>query len=267
MRIIILTFNYIYSNKILKDLISKHGEDIKLIIEPSSLLKGKTQMEGVFHYLKVSGLYYTLIRGAKLSLYLILSRIYSIFGKNINNKFFSYRKLARIKKIKMSRFTDINFKQVVIRIKKLKPDLIISAFFTQIIKKEIINIPALGVINIHPAFLPNYKGVSPIFWSLLNGEKYVGISVHYIDEGIDTGRIINRRKIKITRLDTEDTLYWKCVEEGEKLLEAAISNIRKKRVKTLPNTGGKYYSFPTSKAVNRFRAKGKSFVNFKDYLC
>ena len=107
----------------------------------------------------------------------------------------------------------------------------------------------------------------PIFWCLLNEEKHVGVTVHYIDEGIDSGPIIYRRKIKVTRLDTEDTLYWKCVREGENLLEAAILDISKKRVKTLTNLGGKYYSFPTSKAVNRFRAKGKSFVNFKDYLC
>lgn len=266
MRIVIFTLDHVYSNQILKGLISKYAEEIKLIIEPSSQLKGRTKLGGVFYYLKVSGLYYVLIQGTKLSLYFILSTIYSFFGKNIDNKFYSYHKLARLSKIKIKRFADINSKKAVAEIKKVKPDLIISVLFSHIIRKEIINTPPLGVINIHPAFLPNYKGVSPIFWSLLNREKYVGVSVHYIDEGIDTGRIIYRKKIEITRLDTEDTLYWKCVGEGEKLLEVAISDIRKKRVKTLTNSGGKYYSFPTLKAVNQFRKMGKSFVKFKDYL-
>jgi len=267
MRIVILTLNHIYSNKILKGLISKYTEEIKLIIEPSSQLKGRTKLGGIFHYLKVSGLYYVLIQGIKLGTYLILSAIHSFLGINNDNKFYGYHKLAKLNKIKIKKFADINSKKAVAEIKRLKPDLIISVLFSHIIKKEIIDVPALGVINIHPSFLPNYKGVSPIFWCLLNEEKHVGVTVHYIDEGIDSGPIIYRRKIKVTRLDTEDTLYWKCVREGENLLEAAILDISKKRVKTLTNLGGKYYSFPTSKAVNRFRAKGKYFVNFKDYLC
>ena len=174
--------------------------------------------------------------------------------------------MAKQKNIDFKKYRDVNSKEVITEIKKIKPDLIISALFSQILKKEIISIPRFGVINIHPAFLPDYKGVSPIFWSLLNREKNVGVTVHYIDEGIDTGKIIYREKIKIDPSDTEDSLFYKCIKRGSVLLVSAVTDIKKGRVKTISNPKGKYHSFPTPVAVKDFLKTGRRLVNFWQYL-
>lgn len=82
------------------------------------------------------------------------------------------------------------------KIKNLKPDIIISAFWGYILKPELFNIPSLGTINLHPGFLPYNRGVNPNVWPFIENTP-AGVTLHYIDEGTDTGDIIARKKVKI----------------------------------------------------------------------
>jgi len=97
---------------------------------------------------------------------------------------YSFAVINDIKIIKMSELKD------------LKYDIGFSIRFNKIIKKEIIDLFPEEIINIHGGPLPYYRGVNSELFSLLNNERYYGVSMHYIDEGIDTGDII-------------DTLNWK----------------------------------------------------------
>ena len=74
--------------------------------------------------------------------------------------------------------------------KKLQPDLMVTCAFGQILSQEIIDIPKLGVINIHASLLPAYRGASPIHYAILNGETETGVSIMKMDVGIDTGDIL-----------------------------------------------------------------------------
>jgi methionyl-tRNA formyltransferase len=85
-------------------------------------------------------------------------------------------------------------------------DLFVSMSFNQIFKNRIINLPPLKTINCHAGALPYYRGRNILNWALINDEKEFGITVHYIDEGIDTGDIILQDKYKITDLDDYSTL-------------------------------------------------------------
>lgn len=88
-------------------------------------------------------------------------------------------------------------------LRKLNADLFITCAFGQILSQEIIDIPKLGVINIHASILPKYRGASPINYAILNGEKQTGITIMKTDIGIDTGDIILCDKLEI--LDNENT--------------------------------------------------------------
>ena len=107
------------------------------------------------------------------------------------------------------------------KINDLKPDLIICARYGEILKKSLLTIPNIGVINFHPSLLPKYKGLGPIFQALLHDEKEVGFSLHYMDEGIDAGKIIKREKIKIEKNDktffvdsSNNTSFWAQLQVG-----------------------------------------------------
>ncbi|RME45643.1 MAG: hypothetical protein D6791_10220 [Chloroflexi bacterium] len=76
------------------------------------------------------------------------------------------------------------------RLADLNPDLIVLFSFNLIIPEEIIKLPRFGCINVHPSLLPKYRGAHPHFWVLVKGETSTGVTVHYVDAGVDTGDII-----------------------------------------------------------------------------
>ncbi|SJZ43499.1 methionyl-tRNA formyltransferase [Selenihalanaerobacter shriftii] len=120
---------------------------------------------------------------------------------------------------------DVNGKSFVKNVYNLKPDLIVSMSYDQIIRKELIEIPSQGIINIHAGKLPYYRGRSPINWAIINGEEEIGLTVHYIDQGIDTGDIIIQEKVPININDNYATILRKVEELTPTILMQAINQI------------------------------------------
>ena len=112
----------------------------------------------------------------------------------------------------------INSPEGVSIVRELSPDIIVVVYFDQILKKEIINVPRMGCVNLHMALAEQYRGCYPTTWAIINGEKMTGVTLHYIDEDIDTGEIIAQSEVPVTGEDTGETLYRKCTKSGIELL-------------------------------------------------
>lgn len=97
-------------------------------------------------------------------------------------------------------------KKEISLLRKLEPDIGISAFFGYVIRREAIACFRNGIINIHPAFLPYNRGSYPNVWSIVEGTPS-GVTIHYIDEGIDTGDIIEQELVEVHPTDNGMTLY------------------------------------------------------------
>jgi len=168
--------------------------------------------------------------------------------------------------IPIYRIKNINNPNSLSLIKGLEPDLLVSVFFNRFLGKKLLRI-SRNCINIHPACLPDYKGVSPIFWALANDESYTCVTVHYIDECIDRGKIICQQKIPISPNDTEHCLYFKCCKAGTSLLLKALIDVKSRGVKPLDNnnTESSYFSLPTKQAVCQFRKNGRKFFRSKEF--
>lgn len=104
--------------------------------------------------------------------------------------------------------------------------LFVSMSFNQIFKKRIMNLPVLKTINCHAGMLPFYRGRNILNWVLINDEREYGITVHYIDEGIDTGDIILQRKFEITDNDSYNTLLTRAFDDCALILYDAIKIIQ-----------------------------------------
>lgn len=121
-----------------------------------------------------------------------------------------------------------NIKNEFELIKKINPDLILTAAYGQILPKEIVEFPKYKSVNIHASLLPKYKGASPIRQVILEGEEYTGLTSIYMDEKVDTGKIILQQKIKIDKRETFSTLYNKFLKEIPeftlKTIEAILNN-------------------------------------------
>ena len=91
-------------------------------------------------------------------------------------------------------------------IKELNPDMIITCAYGQILCEEILNIPKLGCFNLHGSLLPKYRGGAPIHYALLNGDEKTGITLMYMDKGMDSGDMIAKEEIKIEDNDNIESL-------------------------------------------------------------
>lgn len=107
----------------------------------------------------------------------------------------------------------------------LEPDLIITCAYGQILPKEIINFPKLGCVNVHASLLPKLRGGAPIHRAIINGHSKTGITIMYMNEGMDKGDIISQKDIEITDTDTASTLHEKLSKLGKDLLLKTLPSI------------------------------------------
>lgn len=133
--------------------------------------------------------------------------------------------------IKYLKHENINSKDFINQISGFNCDLFVSMSFNQIFKTEIINLPKLKTINCHAGKLPFYRGRNILNWALINDEKEFGITVHYIDEGIDTGDIVLQRTYPIGDDDNYSTLLQVSYEECASILYDAIVLFKEEMVK------------------------------------
>tara|TARA_B100001057_G_C22847393_1_gene949630 strand:+ start:2148 stop:3041 length:894 start_codon:yes stop_codon:yes gene_type:complete len=127
---------------------------------------------------------------------------------------------------------NVNSDEFISVIKKFKCDLFVSMSFNQIFKSRIINLPKYKTINCHAGKLPFYRGRNVLNWVLINDEKEFGITVHYVDKGIDTGDIILQKSFEITDQDSYETLLKKAYIECANILYDAILMFKKGNVKS-----------------------------------
>ena len=113
-------------------------------------------------------------------------------------------------------FEDIN--NEIIQIENLKPDLIITCAYGQKVGSSILAIPKYQCINVHASLLPKYRGGAPIHYAIINGESKTGNTIMYMEEGLDTGAMLNQSEIEIDIKDTTSTLSDKLMIDGAKLL-------------------------------------------------
>ena len=144
---------------------------------------------------------------------------------------------------------------------EVKPDVIVSFGSGQLFKKDILRIPDRGCINVHPSLLPSYRGPSPLFWVLANGEAETGVTVHYMDEKLDSGDIILQSKIKIEEGDTVQTLRARTKEQSVALLIQALDQIASGTVSTILNDSryASYYTQPNAEDIKAFIRRGGRF--------
>lgn len=158
--------------------------------------------------------------------------------------------------------TDSNDPAYVQHIRELGPDLIISYSAPQVIRAELLGVPKYGVINVHGALLPDYRGLLPSFWYLYNEEKLGGATVHYMSAKIDDGDIIAQGSVDISDCKSMFQLMKKTKTLGGELMIQAVEAIADGTAERRKNDTekGSYFTWPTVQQAKEFRAKGKRLI-------
>ncbi|MFC1798396.1 methionyl-tRNA formyltransferase [Thermodesulfobacteriota bacterium] len=137
------------------------------------------------------------------------------------------KELAEEKSIPLLQSSRLKTPEAIRWVKELNPDLLVLAFVTSFVPKEMIDAATFGGINYHPSLLPKYRGGSAINWAIINGETETGVTIHQIDAGVDTGPIVLQEKVAIDPDDTVKRLYFqKLYPLGIKMVAKAVRLIR-----------------------------------------
>lgn len=123
---------------------------------------------------------------------------------------------------------------LVEQIASLKPDLLICNSYSMIIREDILALVKYNAINIHEALLPKNRGANPVQWAIIKGEAQTGVTMHYLDNGIDSGDIIAQRKVAIDLKDNWCSLKSKLSVQAEYLIKEEIPAILSGQNERLP---------------------------------
>lgn len=146
---------------------------------------------------------------------------------------------------------------------ELDIDLIVTCAFGQILPKEVLDLPKCGCVNVHASILPKYRGSAPIEYAIMNGDSETGVTIMYMDEGMDTGDIISISKLPIEANDTGGTIHNKLSLLGRDALESALENIFNKTCERIKQ-GSDYTLAPKIKREDEhidFNNKGIDIIN------
>lgn len=122
------------------------------------------------------------------------------------------------------------------------PDLIVAAYFPQIFPQSLLDIPRLGAVNVHPGDLPRYRGTFAIPWTILNGEKEVTATLHYIDAGIDSGDVLAKKRSPVKPDETGFELYVRASHLCAGLLKEKFDALAAGKLKRVKQSGyGSYH--------------------------
>lgn len=161
-------------------------------------------------------------------------------------------------------FTPQNIRKEYQELLDLDIDLIVTCAYGGIIPKAVLDIPRFGCVNVHASLLPKYRGSSPIQWALFNGDTKTGVTIMYMDEGMDTGNIIKEAEIPITPDDNVGTLHDKLGLLGRDTLKELLNDLLNGKVKSIKQDESKAtYTHFIKREDERldFNDKGMNIIN------
>ena len=148
-----------------------------------------------------------------------------IISNNAKSKGLQYANIYKIKKKVFDFKNTLSEKKVIDELKQNNINLICLAGFMKILSKSFIKNFKGKILNIHPSLLPKYKGLNTHEKAIKNKDKYSGCTVHFVNSRLDSGKIINQKKVKINKFDTPKKLAKKILIQEHKLYPAAIMKI------------------------------------------
>lgn len=256
MKIAILTANEpFYLPAFFDRFLQQRGGDVAGVFICEPVYKNQTKLSMLRRYRKTFGLWNTFVLGCRV----ISAKFKDKFRIGFRNRhFYSIQAAAEYYNVPVHHPQDVNSPEFIEQLKSLGVDLILSVSCPQIFKKDLIALPAMGCLNLHGADLPEYRGIMPSFWMLANEEKQAGITIFFVNAGIDTGDVAGKRIFPILPEDTLENFIIRSKQHACDLALEVIGKIENGTVERKPLEGeGSYFGWPTREAYRRFRKSGR----------
>ena len=178
------------------------------------------------------------------------------------------RDIARRHQLPYLRTGDIMSDEALAFLEAQRPDLVVTLFH-QIVRQRLIDLPRLGVVNIHPGLIPSYRGIQPYFWELSEGSPRAGATLHFIeDESIDSGGVLAQTSYPVQAgMSVQRNYYLTCVAAGRLLprVLAALESSQLRPRRQDPEAGA-YWRWPDSAAFDRLVERGHSLLSWRQLV-
>ena len=244
-----------YIPKLIDRFMREKSDNVEIV--GASVLEGEIALQNVPDYLRLMGVRGTVLNSLDFARHAALDLLDRSLGMS---DVYSVRGALRQHGIPEHTPENVNDASFLRVLNQREVDLVISIACPQIVRADLLEHPPEGVINIHGALLPKYRGKLPSFWVLANGEEKTGVTVHYMNEELDDGPILVQREVPIEPDDTLHALVLRSkVKYGASALAEAVHQIMEKEIHLKENdeTEATYYSFPTPDAIQQFRDQGR----------
>lgn len=158
-------------------------------------------------------------------------------AKTVRESFWGTEVPAYARQVPTLVVPNVNDARCIAFIQEHAPD-VIAVCGTSVLKPEVFSLAPMGTVNIHTGITPEYRSADPIFWALYRGEPdKVGVTIHYIDRGIDTGPILHQETVPVYADDTLASIYVRCVQRGAELYKRALDEIGCGSARTISRPG------------------------------
>jgi folate-dependent phosphoribosylglycinamide formyltransferase PurN len=254
MRIVFLSVDDEYAGEIQRPLYEAHPDWIVGSVSSSRMIYKRSNLGAVLFTLRTSGFVFL----AEMFQVKLLRRFLD------RKKRFLPTQLAEQNGVEQFVSADINDKESLLKLRSWNPDLIISTNFSHYIGKTVReSIARFGCWNLHKSLLPQYRGMAPSFHALLEGAKEVGATLHMVEKGFDTGKVLSQVEVPVTPSDSVYSLNRRTSLAGGKLLATFLERYRPGETEPTAQPEGdwKNYTYPTREEVKAFRRKGLKFYS------
>jgi methionyl-tRNA formyltransferase len=240
-------------------LIQARPGEVVGIVRSDCLVYRKSLPGGLWYLLRQTGLRFVGRKGLDL----VQSRAMAIFFRLIRRppKVPSLREVKARHNIHVVGSKDVNDAETMTITRGWQPDLVISIYLNQLIRRELIELPRLGCLNIHPALLPRNRGLFPYFWAMANGDQETGVTLHWVDERFDTGDLLLQEVLPIDPDETMTSLQYKSAQVGGEMLIRGVELVEGGNPPHIPqdNSQATYYSWPRPADLRNFRRRGGDY--------
>ena len=264
MKVFFITGGLLYNSMVVERIINTEGVEVKGVMVGDFIYPRISYVKGALLVIKKAGIKYFIFKAFET---LMLKCLVVIKGKK--RKLHLMEQLPGIYNVPVIKIKDVNSPEVINYIRNLTPDLIIS-MIPQKIGKELMSVSKKGIINLHPGLLPEYRAFGGYFWPMVDGFGYFGYTIHFIDEGIDTGAIIRRQAFNIGKLATVQNLYYYAFKHGAEGLGKVLETyLKEKEFLFHKQENPEKYPcrpWPDGRAIRLLKKKGYRLFRMRDLL-
>jgi folate-dependent phosphoribosylglycinamide formyltransferase PurN len=204
--------------------------------------------------------------GVRFAIYKALSlAVPAVAGRRFRTPVF-LRDLCRARGVPARSVRSVNGEEGASFLRRAAPDVIASVSTPERILPEVLALARVAPVNVHWALLPAYGGIAPYVWVLRNGERETGVTVHVMNERLDTGPILRQRAVEITPDDTALSLQLRLASVAADEVHAAIRSLPGSlaTAKEQPSGGRSYYTWPRRSDARALRRRGRRLARWRD---